>query len=132
MKNYIRLLVLLFFPIVIYSCSSDSTAYIPEPVEESFDDDGIAPNPNTNKILRIQPLEVHQQIDGFGCAFAEWSHRIYTNTKRIEVLEALFSDTGLGLNIFRGEPFPHYGKSDGTYDFATDIISLRKMFLKDC
>lgn len=117
MKKRYYLLLLLVISVVNFSCSH-STAYIPEPVPESFDDDGIAMEPTTSAVLRVIPTEVYQEIDGFGCAFAEWSHRIYTNTKRLEVVEALFSENGLGLNIFRGEAFPHYGKDDGTYDFG--------------
>lgn len=120
MKNKIYYLLLLFISMGMYACSSDTTAFIPDPLPESFDDDGIAPDPTTEKTIKIIPTQTHQEIDGFGCAFAEWSHRIYNNTKRIEVLEALFSDKGLGLTIFRGEAFPHYGNDDGTYDFGLD------------
>ena len=89
---------------------------------ENFEDDGVAEEPTTNAVLEIKFAEEnrHQVIDGFGCAFAEWSHRIYTNTQREEVLRELFDPkTGLGLNIFRGEPFPHYeDPATGEVDFG--------------
>lgn len=90
--------------------------------DENFEDDGVAEEPTTNAVLEIKFAEEnrHQVIDGFGCAFAEWSHRIYTNTQREEVLRELFDPkTGLGLNIFRGEPFPHYeDPATGEIDFG--------------
>ena len=120
MKKNTYYLLLLFISIGLYSCSNEKVAYIPDPVPENFDDDGIAPESSANIVLKVQPTQTHQEIDGFGCAFAEWSHRIYNNTKRLEVLDALFSDKGLGLNIFRGEAFPHYG-NEGSYDFGLNL-----------
>lgn len=111
--------------------------YIPDPVEETDEDDGISLEPTTANIIRIKTADEnrHQVIDGFGCAFAEWSHRIWNNNLREDVVEALFGKTGLNLNIFRGEVFPHYqdpetgaiefwGANNGNYNLPANAPAM--------
>lgn len=117
MKNKYLILFISLLIFLGHSCSEESV-YIPDPVEENNEDDGTAIEPTTNAVLKIQPSTVYQEIDGFGCAFAEWSHRLYTNTQRSAILDELFGDNGLKLNILRNEPFPHYEAPDGSVDFG--------------
>lgn len=97
--------------------------YIPDPAPENFEDDGIAAEPTTTAVIDMKVGEEnrHQEIDGFGCAFAGWSHRIWNTLQRDDVMADLFSEDGLNLNIYRGEVFPSYcppGTED--YDFGMD------------
>lgn len=59
-----------------------------------------------------------QTIDGFGVAEADWADDVFIFPKREEVLDALFSKEGLGVNILRGEIFPHYSNDPKHCDFA--------------
>ena len=114
MKKIYSLLFVAFFLFLGYSCDDGSLdhsdVYIPDPVEENFEDDGIAAEPTTTAVIRMKIGEEnrHQVIEGFGCAFCGWSHRIWNTMQRNEVIDDLFSKSGLGLNIFRGEIFPSY------------------------
>lgn len=118
MKKISSLLFLFLFLFVGHSCDdgslSHSDVFIPDPVEETDEDDGFSAEPTTEAIVRIQMGENNKQqiIDGFGCAFAEWSHRLWNHMLRDKVMEELFGETGLNLNIFRGEVFPHYQNPD--------------------
>ena len=49
-----------------------------------------------------------QVIDGFGVAQAGWADYLYAHRKRNEVMDIMFGQNGLRLNILRGEVFPHY------------------------
>lgn len=116
---------LLFIAIVIasfigFSACGDETVRIPDPQEGiSDDDDGVVEEPTTKSIIRLNLDKRYQEIDGFGCAFAEWSHRIYVSTVRDEVMRRLFGKEGLNLSFMRGEVFPHY-ETDGVVDFGMD------------
>lgn len=108
------------------SCSDEKT-YIPDPIEQNNngqsdndDDDGVVSETTTDARFKLdfdmtKKENVYQEIDGFGCAFAEWSHRVLNHTQREKVIAELFGKAGLELNFMRGEPFPHY-----KYDAATD------------
>lgn len=127
MKKIYSLLFVALFLFLGYSCDDGSLdhsdVFIPEPVEENFDDDGIAPEPTTTAVVRMKIREEnkHQVIDGFGCAFCGWSHRIWNTMQRDAVIEDLFSENGLDLNIFRGEIFPSYGNpTTGDIEFKMD------------
>jgi len=115
------------------SCS-DEKFYIPDPIVEgdggssnNDDDDGFVSEPKTDAVFEVNfdmatKENVYQEIDGFGCAFAEWSHRVLNHTQREKVIAELFGKSGLELNFMRGEPFPHY-KFDAdadTPDFEMD------------
>lgn len=118
MKKIYSLLFVTLFLFLGYSCDdgslNHSDVYIPDPVEENFEDDGIAPEPTTTAVVRMKIGEEnkHQVIDGFGCAFCGWSHRIWNTMERDKVVDDLFSKNGLGLNIFRGEIFPSFCNPD--------------------
>lgn len=96
--------------------------YIPDPVEESDEDDGYSSEPTTQSVLRIQlgADHEHQTIQGFGCAFCGWAASTYTSTQRTQIMEDLFGEDGLNFNIFRGEVYPSYMYPDGNYDFGMD------------
>ena len=106
MKKIYSLLFVSLFLFIGYSCDdgslSHSDVYIPDPVEETDEDDGFSAEPTTEAVIKVQFGEghEHQIIDGFGCAFAEWSHRIWNNMMREDVVNDLFGENGLKLNIF--------------------------------
>ena len=114
MKKIYSLLFVSLFLFLGYSCEDGSLShgdvYIPDPVEETDEDDGFSAEPTTEAVIKVQLGDghEHQIIDGFGCAFAEWSHRIWNHMQREDVVNDLFGENGLKLNIFRGEVFPHY------------------------
>lgn len=114
MKKIYSLLFISLFLFIGHSCDDGSLShndvYIPDPIEETDDDDGFSAEPTTEAVIKVQFGDGHkyQIIDGFGCAFAEWSHRIWNNMMREDVVNDLFGENGLKLNIFRGEVFPHY------------------------
>lgn len=58
-----------------------------------------------------------QTIDGFGVAQAGWSDKLYAHFKREEILQKIFGNDGLRLNILRGEIFPHYWETPQDKDF---------------
>ena len=127
MKKICSLLFVAIFLFLGYSCDDGSLdhsdVYIPEPVEENFEDDGIADDPTTTAIVRMKigNENKHQVIDGFGCAFCGWSHRIWNTMQRDAVIEDLFGKSGLNLNIFRGEIFPSYSNPQtGDIEFKMD------------
>lgn len=114
MKKIYSLLFIVLFLFLGYSCDDGSLdhsdVYIPDPVPENFEDDGIAAEPTTTAVIKLKIGEEnkHQTIDGFGCAFCGWSHRVWNTMQRDAVVADLFSEAGLNLNIFRGEVFPSY------------------------
>lgn len=58
-----------------------------------------------------------QAIDGFGVAQAGWTDYLYAHRKRNEVMNLLFGNDGLHLNILRGEVYPHYWENETDKDF---------------
>lgn len=128
MKKIYALLFVSLLLFIGYSCEDGSLShgdvYIPDPVEESDEDDGFATEPTTTSVVRMSIGEghQHQMIDGFGCGFAEWSHRIWNNNHRDAVMADLFGDNGLKLNIFRGEVFPHPYNIDAIRDTPECIL----------
>ena len=83
--------------------------YIPDPVEETDEDDGFSAEPTTEAVIKVQFGEghEHQIIDGFGCAFAEWSHRIWNNMMREDVVNDLSEKMAWSL-IFSEVRYFHY------------------------
>lgn len=75
--------------------------------------------------LHIQWNDEKQTIDGFGTAQAGWADMLFAHHKREEVMQLMFGQDGLRLNILRGEVFPHYWDSPTDTDFnLTDPIDL--------
>jgi glucuronoarabinoxylan endo-1,4-beta-xylanase len=127
MKKIYSLLFVALFLFLGHSCDDGSLdhsdVYIPDPVEENFEDDGIVAEPTTTAVVRMKIGEEnkHQVIDGFGCAFCGWSHRIWNTMQRDAVMEDLFGKSGLALNIYRGEIFPSYSNpTTGDIEFKMD------------
>lgn len=58
-----------------------------------------------------------QVIDGFGIAQAGWADQLFLFENREQVIDALFGENGLKLNLLRGEVFPHYSEKPGGYRF---------------
>ena len=60
MKKIYSLLFVALFLFLGYSCDDGSLdhsdVFIPEPVEENFDDDGIAPEPTTTAVVRMKKI----------------------------------------------------------------------------
>lgn len=96
--------------------------YIPDPVEESDEDDGYSMDPTATAVIKLKLGEEnkHQEIDGFGCAFCGWAHRIWNTMERDKVMDDLFGDDGLKLNIYRGEIYPSYQNPDGSINFGME------------
>ena len=110
-----------------YSCDDGSLShddvYIPDPVEETDEDDGISAEPTTTAVIQLQvgPEYEHQVIDGFGCAFGGWMNSTYCHMQRDAAMEELFGETGLRLNICRGAVFEDYiNQETGEFDFGMD------------
>lgn len=118
MKKIYSLLFVTLFLFLGYSCDDGSLDHsdvlIPDPVPENLEDYGFVSEPTTTAVIKMKIGEEnkHQLIEGFGCAFCGWSHRIWNTVEREKVVEDLFSKSGLGLNIFRGEIFPSYSNPD--------------------
>lgn len=64
-----------------------------------------------------------QEIDGFGVAQAGWAHRLYNHFQRDEIMDMMFGQDGLKLNILRGEIFPSYWAKEGdtSFDLQADL-----------
>lgn len=62
----------------------------------------------------------YQEIDGFGVSQAAWSNAIYDMEEpaRSEIMDLLFTEEGIDLDIFRGEIFPDFAPALGEYDFT--------------
>lgn len=73
--------------------------------------------------IEVQWNEEKQVIAGFGIAQAGWAKELFTFKNREEVMDKMFGQDGLRLNIFRGEVFPHYweSKEDKSFDLEDDI-----------
>ena len=97
---------------------SHDDVYIPDPVEESDEDDGYSSEPTTKSVLRIKTGDEnrHQEIDGFGCSFG-WSEAVYRCTQREQIMDDLYGDNGLRFNIYRGEICHSSLQSDGSFNF---------------
>ena len=75
-------------------------------------------SPQVDSSITVDLNAVHQTMDGFGVAEADWADDVFVFPKREEVLDALFSEIGLNVNILRGEVFPHYSNDSKELDFA--------------
>ncbi|MGL4737853.1 MAG: glycoside hydrolase family 30 protein, partial [Cellulosilyticaceae bacterium] len=64
--------------------------------------------------------QTYQSIDGFGVSQAEWSDAIYEcpEPARSQIMDLLFTQDGIDLDIFRGELFPTFATTPGAYDFT--------------
>ncbi|MDR0891115.1 MAG: glycosyl hydrolase [Mediterranea sp.] len=110
---------------LLTACDDGSLSHkdvnIPDPVPESDDDDGISQEPTTDAIIKVLPGEGHrhQNIDGFGCSFG-WMEAVYMNDKREQIMDDLYGDAGLRMNIYRGEVMGSYVDNQGKWDFQLD------------
>lgn len=68
----------------------------------------------------IQWSDTVQTIDGFGIAQAGWARELFTFSNRDEVMDMMFGQNGLRLNILRGEIFPHFWEGIDDKDFNLD------------
>ena len=76
--------------------------------------------PAVNSFITVDLNAVHQTMDGFGVAEADWADDVFVFPRREEVLDALFGESGLKANILRGEIFPHYSNNPNHFDFTID------------
>ena len=76
--------------------------------------------PEVKSSITVDLNAVHQTMDGFGVAEADWADDVFVFPRREEVLDALFSESGLNVNILRGEVFPHYSNDPNHLNFALD------------
>lgn len=125
-KIYSLLCVSLFLLAGTTACEDGSLShddvYIPEPIVLSDEDDGYSSEPTTESVIRIQMNDDkrwHQEIDGFGCSFG-WAEAVYNSMKREQIMDDLYGQDGLRLNIYRGEIAGSYVDKDGNWDFALD------------
>ena len=108
----------------VTACDDNSLSHdevnIPDPVVISDEDDGISAEPTTESVIRIQPENKHQEIDGFGCNFG-WAEAVYGCMKREQIMDDLFGENGLKFNIYRGEVCASSASEDGnTFNFKTN------------
>ena len=101
----------------VTACDDNSLSHdevnIPDPVVISDEDDGIS-------VIRIQPENKHQEIDGFGCNFG-WAEAVYGCMKREQIMDDLCGENGLKFNIYRGEVCASSASEDGnTFNFKTN------------
>lgn len=73
-----------------------------------------------SSVVNISLNHTHQEIDGFGVSQAAWSDAIYNleEPARSQVMDLLFSEEGIDLDILRGEIFPEFSPALGEYDFT--------------
>lgn len=91
-------------------------------------DNSILPEVNSSPTTRaagaseviLQWNNEKQTIDGFGVAQAGWTDYLYAHRKRNEVMNLLFGNDGLHLNILRGEVYPHYWENQNDTTFNMD------------
>ncbi|NDV67322.1 glycosyl hydrolase [Dysgonomonas sp. 25] len=125
-----------------YSCNDGSLSHgdvnIPDPVEENDEDDGISSEPTTTAVIKLLPGDSHkhQVIDGFGCSFAGWANVTYLRFDRETMIEDLFGENGLRLNICRGAVYEHYTDittfgMDREYNMQPDHPSLLNTWYTD-
>ena len=78
-------------------------------------------SPSSGIVIRWNDCE--QTIDGFGIAQAGWAKELFAFKNRKQVMDKMFGNDGLRLNILRGEIFPHYweNKEDKDFNLNDDI-----------
>ena len=78
-------------------------------------------SPSSGIVIRWNDCE--QTIDGFGIAQAGWAKELFASKNRKQVMDKMFGNDGLRLNILRGEIFPHYweNKEDKDFNLNDDI-----------
>ncbi|MDR0743858.1 MAG: glycosyl hydrolase [Tannerella sp.] len=113
-RKLYTILIAIFGILGTYSCDDASLSHndvnIPDPVEDTDEDDGISVEPTTKATIKLLLGEehTHQKIDGFGCNFAGWANVTYLHLQRETILEDLFGDNGLRFNICRGAVYEHF------------------------
>ena len=70
-----------------------------------------------NSGIVIRWKDCKQRIDGFGIAQAGWAKELFAFKNREQVMDKMFGEDGLRLNILRGEIFPHYWENETDKDF---------------
>ncbi len=97
---------------------SHDDVYIPDPVENSDEDDGYSTEPTTESVLKVQMGDghEHQTIDGFGCCFG-WAEAVYQCTQRDQIMNDLYGEEGLRFNIYRGEITASSVDANGNFNF---------------
>ena len=108
----------------VTACDDNSLSHdevnIPDPGVISFKDFNLSSEPTTESVIRIQPENKHQEIDGFGCNFG-WAEAVYGCMKREQIMDDLFGENGLKFNIYRGEVCASSASEDGnTFNFKTN------------
>lgn len=58
-------------------------------------------SPENNVKIRVNPLSVQQEWDGFGTSTCWWSQNVSGEETRKDLAKELYSSQGLGLNIYR-------------------------------
>lgn len=116
MKNYAYLIATLLCSCFILTACSDNTAIESEQIYALRK--SSPQNIETTNEVVLHGEKEEQTIDGFGIAQAGWSHYLYAHKKREQVLDLLYGDKGLRLNIFRGEVFPSYSTTPNVFDFG--------------
>lgn len=105
---------MIFISIIGITACSDTEELPAAPTE------GVVTKSASIKGLELCWDEEHQVIDGFGVAQAGWSADLFKYSKRDEVAALLFGDKGLGINMLRGQVFPHYWENETDTTFNTN------------
>lgn len=120
-KKYLLLYMSMFLLLgLITACDDGSLShgdvFIPDPVENSDEDDGYSKDPTTEAVIKVLPQNKHQEIDGFGCAFG-WAEAVFQCTQRNQIMDDLYGDDGLRFNIYRGEVTASSVDANGNFNF---------------
>lgn len=103
-----------FSTCLLLSCSDSSNNLLPE-----LDSPATTRAVGASEVV-LQWNSEKQTIDGFGVAQAGWTDYLYAHRKRNEVMNLLFGNDGLHLNILRGEVYPHFWENETDKDFNMD------------
>jgi len=114
MKTHYLLTAAISCLALLFSCSEESIDENPSsclwPWERPSE---ISPG------ITIQWEQEQQTIDGFGVAQGH-ADDLYYHYKRSEIVDWLYGENGLRLNIYRGEISPFFSPEKGVYDFGFD------------
>lgn len=104
---------LVFIAGLFFSCSDMEQIEIPEGKNLK------AATTVTASGVTVQWAQEQQNIDGFGVCQGH-ADDLYAHHKRSEIMNRLYGEQGLRLNILRGELSPFFSPAENVYDFGFD------------
>ncbi|MDR2949871.1 MAG: glycoside hydrolase [Prevotella sp.] len=104
---------MIFISGLFFSCSDMEQIEIPEGKNLK------AATTVTSSGVTVQWAQEQQNIDGFGVCQGH-ADDLYAHHKRSEIMNRLYGEQGLRLNILRGELSPFFSPAENVYDFGFD------------